>query len=181
MSKTAVKASTKKTTIVKRGKNFLNDVKKHPELYLMIIPAVVFFLIFSYIPMVGIVMAFKDFRIADGIFGSDWCGLKNFEFFFSSGTAWRLTKNTMLYNIAFLVVNVFLEVLIAVFISELGKSKLVKFCQSAMLLPHFISWVVVAVFLFGILNYETGSLNALTFQRRPFQRTRGVSSTPPLP
>lgn len=161
MSKTVAKANAKKTTIANKGANFFKDVKKHPELYLMIIPAVVFFLIFSYIPMVGIVMAFKNFRIADGIFGSAWCGLKNFEFFFSSGTAWRLTKNTMLYNIAFLAVNVFLEVLIAVFISELGKSKLVKFCQSAMLLPHFISWVVVAVFLFGILNYETGSLNGM--------------------
>lgn len=153
---------TTKRRFTGRGfKSLFADMKKHPALYLMVLPAIIFFLIFSYIPMVGIVMAFKNFRIADGIFGSAWCGLDNFKFFFSSGTAWRLTKNTMLYNVAFLGVNVFLEVLLAIFISELGKNKLVKFCQSAMLLPHFISWVVVAVFLFGIFNYETGSLNGI--------------------
>ena len=142
-------------------KPFIKDISKNWEMYLMILPAVLFFLIFSYIPMAGIVIAFKKYNIADGIFGSPWVGLDNFKFFFQSGTAWTVTRNTMLYNIAFLTVNVVLEVTVAIFISELGKNKFFKLCQSAMLLPHFVSWVVVSIFLFGILNYETGSLNRL--------------------
>lgn len=142
-------------------KPFIKDVSNNWEMYLMILPAVLFFLIFSYIPMAGIVIAFKNYNIADGIFGSPWVGLDNFKFFFQSGTAWTVTRNTMLYNIAFLTVNVVLEVTVAIFISELGKNKFFKFCQSAMLLPHFVSWVVVSIFLFGILNYETGSLNRI--------------------
>ncbi len=145
-------------------KPFFKDVSRNWEMYLMILPAVSFFIIFSYIPMTGIIIAFKNYNIADGIFGSPWAGLNNFKFFFQSGTAFRVTRNTVLYNLAFLAVNVTLEVAVAIFISELGKCLFFKFCQSAMLLPHFISWVVVSIFLFGILNYETGSLNRmLTF------------------
>ena len=149
----------------------LKDVSKNWEMYLMILPAVLFFIIFSYIPMVGIVIAFKNYNITDGIFGSPWAGLSNFKFFFQSGTAWTVTRNTVLYNLAFLSVNVILEVTVAIFISELGKSKFFKFCQSAMLLPHFISWVVVSIFLYGILNVETGSLNRIltTFGFEPVQ------------
>ena len=142
-------------------KPLVKDISKNWEMYLMILPAVIFFIIFSYIPMVGIIIAFKNYNIADGIFGSPWAGLSNFEFFFQSGTAWTVTRNTVLYNLAFLSVNVILEVMVAIFISELGKSKFFKFCQSAMLLPHFISWVVVSIFLYGILNFETGSLNRI--------------------
>lgn len=142
-------------------KPLAKDMSTNWEMYLMLIPAVAFFIIFSYIPMAGIVIAFKNYNVIDGIFGSPWVGLKNFEFFFQSGTAWTVTKNTVLFNLAFLVVNVTLEVAVAICISELGKKKLYKFCQSAMLLPHFISWVVVSIFLFGILNFETGSLNRI--------------------
>jgi len=142
-------------------KPLVKDISKNWEMYLMILPAVIFFIIFSYIPMVGIIIAFKNYNIADGIFGSPWAGLSNFKFFFQSGTAWTVTRNTVLYNLAFLSVNVILEVTVAIFISELGKSKFFKFCQSAMLLPHFISWVVVSIFLYGILNFETGSLNRI--------------------
>ena len=142
-------------------KPFIKDVATNWEMYLMILPAVVFFIVFAYIPMAGIVIAFKNYNIADGIFGSPWAGFNNFKFFFQSGTAWIVTRNTILYNLSFLTVNVVLEVAVAIFISELGKSKFFKFCQSAMLLPHFISWVVVSVFLYGILNFETGSLNRL--------------------
>ena len=130
-----------------KRKSFIKDLSSNWEMYLMIVPAVVFFLLFAYIPMAGIVIAFKNYNINAGIFGSEWAGLKNFEFFFQSGTAWTVTRNTVLYNISFLTVNVILEVAVAIFISELGKSKFFKFCQSAMLLPHFISWVVVSIFL----------------------------------
>ena len=103
-------------------KPLVKDISVNWEMYLMILPAVIFFIVFSYIPMAGIIIAFKNYNIADGIFGSPWVGLGNFEFFFQSGTAWTVTRNTILYNIAFLGVNVFLEVLVAIFISELGKS-----------------------------------------------------------
>ena len=100
-------------------KPLVNDISKNWEMYLMILPAVLFFIIFSYIPMVGIIIAFKNYNIANGIFGSPWAGLSNFAFFFQSGTAWTVTRNTVLYNLAFLSVNVILEVTVAIFISEL--------------------------------------------------------------
>nr|MCR4719531.1 sugar ABC transporter permease [Bacillota bacterium] len=98
-----VKKANKKNASIKL---LIEDIGKHKGLYLMVLPAVIFFLIFSYTPMVGAIIAFKNYNVSKGIFGSPWAGFDNFKFFFMSGSAWTLTKNTMLYNLAFLVVNV---------------------------------------------------------------------------
>jgi len=124
-------------------------------------PAVIHVFIFSYLPMGGIVMAFKQFKYQLGIFKSPWVGFNNFRFFFLSGQAITVTRNTILYNLAFLVVNTSLEVIFAVILSEISAKHFKKIAQSIMFLPHFVSWVIVASIAYNIFNYETGVLNNL--------------------
>lgn len=129
------------------------------ELYGMIAPSVIYFIIFAYLPMVGLIIAFKNYNYVDGIFGSPWSGFDNFQFLFESGKVWSLAKNTIVYNLAFLVTNIFAEVILAVILSEIVGKRLKKFCQSVMILPNFISWVVVGVFVYNFLNFESGVFN----------------------
>jgi putative aldouronate transport system permease protein len=124
----------------------------------MLVPAVMFFLLFAYIPMFGIVLAFKRYRYDMGFF-SPWVGLRNFRFFFLSGKAWLVTKNTILYNLAFIATGLVAQVGVAVIFSELRARLYKKVSQSIMFLPYFISWVVVAAFAYNIFNYEFGTLN----------------------
>ncbi|TYP76581.1 ABC transporter permease [Paenibacillus methanolicus] len=144
-----------------RTNSLLTELKKNKMLFLMLIPAVLYFIIFSYLPMGGIIVAFKYFEFDKGIFGSPWVGFKNFAFFFQSGQAWLLTKNTILYNLAFIAAGMAVQVGVAILFSELKGRHIKKMMQSSLLLPYFISWVVVGSFVFGIFNYEFGSLNTL--------------------
>mgnify|MGYP001355589814 CR=1 FL=1 len=143
------------------GKGFLWELKKHKVKLLMLLPSVLFFLVFCYIPMAGIVVAFKKYNYIGGMFGSPWVGLENFKFFFESGQLWQVTKNTVLYNLVFLIVNNILEIVMAILLAEMAGKYIRKFLQSAIFLPYFISWVVVAAFVYNIFNYEYGSLNNL--------------------
>src|SRR5690242_6160699 len=99
---------------------FWNDLKRYRVILLMLTPAVLFYVLFAYIPMAGIIIAFKHYDYAGGIFGSAWNGLDNFRFFFESGDAWRVTRNTALYNIAFIVVNNALQIAAAIVLFEVG-------------------------------------------------------------
>jgi putative aldouronate transport system permease protein len=125
----------------------------------MLIPAVVYTLVFAYIPMGGIILAFKKYSYAGGIFGSPWIGFKNFEFFFRSGRALLVTGNTVLYNLLFIAFNTVLQMSVAIFLTEIKNVKFRKISQSLMFLPYFISWVVVSVIAFNILSYDFGFIN----------------------
>jgi putative aldouronate transport system permease protein len=127
----------------------------------MICPAVLLVLVLQYLPMSGLVLAFKNYRYDKGIFGSAWHGFENFRFLFVSGTGWLITKNTILYNLLNLVTSQALAVIIAVIVSEMGGKIYKRFCQSVIFLPYFISWVIVGTFVFNIFNYETGVLNGV--------------------
>ena len=140
---------------------FLRRIVKYKSFLIMLIPAVVYILIFAYIPMSGIILAFKKYTYAGGIFGSPWNGFKNFEFFFKSGKALLVTKNTVLYNLLFIMFNTILQMSVAIFLTEIKGSRFRKFSQSLMFLPYFISWVVVSVIAFNILSYDFGFINAL--------------------
>lgn len=144
-----------------KRQTFWNDFKNYRVLLLMLAPAVVFYLLFAYIPMAGIIIAFKHYDYAGGIFGSAWNGLDNFRFFFESGDAWRVTRNTALYNIAFIVVNNVLQIFAAILLFEVGGKWFRKITQSALFLPYFISWVVVGAIAYNLLNYDIGTVNAL--------------------
>lgn len=130
----------------------------------MLVPAVLFTVIFCYLPMGGIVIAFKNYRYSDGIWSSPWVGFNNFKFFFQSGDAWKVTRNTLLYNVAFIALGTVLKILLAVLIHEMCTKKFKKTLQSMMLLPYFLSWVVIGGLAYNMLNYEFGVINDVLAQ-----------------
>jgi len=140
---------------------FRHELIKNKSLFIMVLPAVLFVFVLSYVPMSGLILAFKNYRFDRGIFGSAWNGLENFRFLFVSGDGFRITRNTLLYNLINLITSQFLAVIIAIGISEMPGKNYKKFCQSVIFLPYFISWVIVGTFVFNIFNYETGVLNNL--------------------
>lgn len=127
----------------------------------MLLPAVLYTLVFSYIPMAGIVMAFKKYTYAGGIFNSPWNGLKNFEFFFKSGQAFLVTRNTVLYNILFIAFNTLLQMTVAILLVEMKNKYFRKLTQSLMFLPYFLSWVIVSVIAFNLLSFDYGFINGI--------------------
>ncbi len=140
-----------------------HEIRKKKVLYLMFAPVAVYFLVFAYFPMAGIIVAFKSLNYRDGIFGSPWIEpiLKNFEFFFASGKAAIVIKNTAMYNLMFLVSYTFFSILVAVLISEIASKWFKKLSQTVMFLPYFISWVVVSAFVYNMFSYEYGAINTL--------------------
>lgn len=131
------------------------------QLFTMTVPIIIALIIFCYIPMFGVVIAFKDFKISRGIFGSEWVGLKNFMFFFQSTDCWRVVRNTLLYNTAFIILNTFFSVFFAVALSHMSNKKVMKAYQSAMFIPYFLSWVIVSFMALSFLNYNNGILNVI--------------------
>ncbi len=130
-------------------------------LLLMALPGIILILIFSYLPMIGLLIAFKDYRFAEGILGSAWVGLENFRFLFGTDTAWRITRNTLLMNGLFIATGTVASLTIAILLNEVFISRLTKYYQTLLFFPHFISWVIVSYFVFGFLNVNNGLLNQL--------------------
>ena len=144
-----------------RRKPLLRQLMDSKILLLMCLPAIVFFVVFNYMPLPGVWIAFTNFNYRDGIFGSPFVGFKNFEFLIKSGQLWTLTRNTILYNLAFIVLGNILQIAIAIMLNEIRSTFFKKISQAAMFLPFFISAVLVGVIAFNLLNYDTGALNAL--------------------
>ena len=142
-------------------KGFLHEVKRNRIMFLMILPVILFTIVFSYLPMGGIVLAFKKFNYTDGILGSTWVGWSNFKFLVSGGILWRITRNTVLYNIAFMVIDMAAQIAVAIMLNEIGKKWFKKLSQSLMFLPYFISFVLVQSICYGIFSYEYGLMNNL--------------------
>ena len=142
-------------------KGFIKKLYKYRSYLLMLMPAVVYTLIFSYYPMAGVILAFKKYTYAGGIWGSEWNGLENFKFFFMSGQAGLVTRNTVLYNILFIVVGTVVQIAVAIFLTEIRSKSFRKLSQSFMFLPYFISWVIVGVMAFNIFSSDYGFLNNL--------------------
>lgn len=142
-------------------RNLSYDLKKNKILMLMLLPTVLYFFIFNYIPMAGIVIAFKRLDYTLGIFKSPWVGFDNFKFFFVSGQAWTVTRNTVLYNVAFIAIGTSLQIALAIFLSELGSKLFKKTTQAMMFLPYFISWVVGGAIVYSFFNYEFGTFNSI--------------------
>lgn len=145
-------------------KGFLKKLYMYRAFLLMLAPAVIYTLIFAYYPMTGIVMAFKKYNYAGGIWGSPWNGFENFKFFFLSGQAGLVTRNTVLYNALFIAVNTIAQIAAAILLTEIHNKYFRKITQSLMFLPYFISWVIVGVMAFNIFSSDYGFLNRiLTF------------------
>lgn len=135
--------------------------KRNLILWLMISPTLLYFLIFAYLPMSGAVLAFKNYNYVDGVFKSPWSGFKNFRFLFSNGKILRVAWNTIAYNAVFIVINQSLQIITAIFLTEIGSKWYKKTTQSLVFLPYFISWVIVGGFIYNLFNYEYGTVNTL--------------------
>ena len=142
----------------KRNKSIFKKLKENGEFLLLTLPGTLWFLVFAYLPMIGIIIAFKNWRISGGfiesLIKSEWVGFDNFKFLFNSSDAWLITRNTVLYNIVFIILGIVLPVTLAILLKELLNKRLSKFYQSSMFLPYFLSWVVVSYCLFAILSPE---------------------------
>ncbi|HHV10802.1 MAG TPA: sugar ABC transporter permease [Clostridiales bacterium] len=123
----------------------------------MMLPGLLYLLLNNIVPLPGMMVAFKNYNAGKGIFGSPWAGLQNFKFLFAND-AWYITRNTILYNLAFLVVNTTLSVVIAIILSELT-SKLKKIYQSAILLPYLLSTVILSYLVYAFLSTDQGLIN----------------------
>lgn len=137
------------------------SLKKYKWLLLMTLPGIVYLFINNYIPMYGVILAFKNYNYVDGIWGSAWAGLDNFKFLFNSQDAYIITRNTFLYNFVFIVLNLVMAVLVALLINEIKDKVISRFYQSTFLLPHIISMVVVAYLVYSFLNVDSGLINRL--------------------
>lgn len=131
------------------------------ELSAMLVPGIIFFLVFSYLPMIGVIIAFKDYRNNLGIFGSKWVGFKNFKFFFTSQDAVRIARNTVGYGFAFIILGIICAVTIAILLYEVKNKLALKFYQTTMILPHFLSWVIVGYITYILLEPNIGILNQI--------------------
>lgn len=136
-------------------------VKKYIPIYIMLLPGVIYLIINNYIPMLGTVIAFKDVNYQKGILGSDWVGLSNFEYLFKTPDAFLITRNTILYNLTFILVNLVLSVLFAILLSEIMSKFFVKLYQTVIFLPFMISMVIVSYLVYAFLAGDTGLLNSI--------------------
>ncbi|MBE5040888.1 sugar ABC transporter permease [Oscillospiraceae bacterium DSM 107454] len=125
----------------------------------MMLPGAVLILLFSYLPMFGIIIPFKDINMRDGILGSPWCGLQNFEFLFRTEDAWLITRNTIGYNVIFIIIGTFLNVSIAIMMSLFSSKRASKIYQTIIIMPYFLSYVIVSYLVFAFLSMDNGFLN----------------------
>lgn len=161
MTKSTSKNLSAKKTLKGTHPSFFKELRQYKTLLLMLLPAVVLMFIFAYLPMGGIILAFKQFRYDLGIFKSPFVGFDNFRFFFLSGQALQVTLNTFFYNLVFIFVNTVLAVGLAVILNELAGEYFKKITQSFIFMPYFVSWVIVGSIAYNLLNYESGFLNQL--------------------
>lgn len=146
------------------AKKCFMGLKRDFPLYILALPGVISLLAFSYLPMSGIILVFKDYNFKGGIFKSPWADpiYKNFRFFFNNiSTAMRATGLTVMYNILFFLIGTLFAVAIAIMLSEITGKLFIKISQSIMFLPYFISWMVIGAILYALLNSESGMVNQL--------------------
>ena len=145
----------------KKKKLSLAQAKQFIPLYLMMIPGLLYLLINNYIPMTGIIVAFKKYNVNDGIYRSPWNGLKNFEYLLTSNDAFTIIRNTFCYNVAFIIVNNVVAIILAIMICDVAHKGLKKLYQSSILLPFLVSIVVTSYIVFAFLSHENGMFNSL--------------------
>lgn len=153
-----------KSTQIRKKRRWTRD---DSELALLGLPTFVWYILFCYLPMFGLIVAFKNYKVTPGqgfiysLLNSDWVGFKNFKFFLESNAFGMLLRNTLLYNLAFIILGVIVPVSLAIMISMIYSKRKSKTYQTMMFFPHFMSWVVVSYFVYAFLNPERGLLNQI--------------------
>ena len=166
MNKTTAKGTAKKK---KKGSN--GSVFDTMELFFLHLPTTVWYILFCYLPMFGIVIAFKNYKPKPGksflwslVYNSPWVGFNNFKFLVKSDTFFLMLRNTMVYNIIFIILGILIPVTLAILFNELFSKLLAKACQTMMFLPHFLSWVVISYFVYAFLATDRGLVNNFAHQ-----------------
>ena len=144
---------------VQKGSMKKSSIIDNIEFNVLALPAIIFFFIFAYLPMFGIIIAFKEYRYDLGILGSNWVGLSNFTFFFTSQDALRVTRNTVGYGMLFIILNLVTSVSLALLLYEVKNKSALKYFQTTMILPNYLSWVVVGYISYIFLNPVIGVIN----------------------
>lgn len=161
--KTAKAEKTRKLT--KSGK--IKWTRDDTELTILAVPTTVWYILFCYLPMFGIILAFKDYKITRGagfltsLIKSEWVGFENFKYFFALQDFPQILRNTILYNLVFIVLDIVLPVSLAIIINNIYSKRKSKVYQTLMFMPHFMSWVVVSYFVYAFLVTDKGLLNAI--------------------
>ena len=153
--------------MVKNKDSFGVEMKKNGALYLLAVPGILFFLVFSYVPMGGLVIAFQEFNIVRGIFGSRFAGFDNFRFLFVNDTVFKVMLNTLYLNTLFILFTTVFAVMLAVMFSEIRHKNIKRITQTISILPYFISWAVISLFLRSFLQSDGGLITV-------FLRNRGL-------
>ncbi|MNI25267.1 putative multiple-sugar transport system permease YteP [compost metagenome] len=158
MQKTAYKLELGQKTV---KDSLLKRILKQWDLQLMVVPALLFILVFSYIPMYGVLMAFQDYNLFKGFTGSPWVGFKHFEMFFHAPEFWTVMRNTIVISLLKLLIGFPAPILLALMLNEIKSRVFKRTVQTISYLPHFLSWVIVSGFVMSMLSTENGSVNML--------------------
>lgn len=152
-----------KDNVTGKKKRSRKLIMENMQFGLLSLPAIVIVGLFSYLPMFGIVLAFKKYNVTKGIFGSDWVDpwYKNFEFFLTSQDAFKVTRNTLLLNFLFIIVGTICGIVFALLMFEVKKARHVKLYQTVSILPSFLSWVAVSYIVYALLDTSKGVLNRI--------------------
>lgn len=146
-----------------KNNDFRNFMRTNGPLLSMVMPGLIILLINNYIPMFGIIIAFKKYRFVGSFFESvlksEWVGFENFNFFFKTPYAFMMTRNTILYNLAFILLDIIVPVMLAIALNEIRSKSLSKLYQSIMFLPYFLSWIIVSYLAYSILSIDKGLIN----------------------
>ncbi|WP_282943224.1 ABC transporter permease subunit [Paenibacillus sp. RC67] len=134
-------------------------LKQNLPLLIMFVPVIAFYLIFKYAPMVGVIVAFKSYNFADGIFGSPWVGLKNFHILFSNPKSLLIIRNTLVLSLMSIFIGFPFPIMLAIMLNEVKKIWFKKTVQTLVFLPHFLSWVIVGGMVVTIFSQESGVIN----------------------
>ncbi len=164
MNTVAAKTTAKEEAGIKSGRKLgfkkkLSNSLRYWPLLVMVIPGVVYLFINNYLPMFGLIIAFKDVNFTKGILASDWIGFKNFEYLFKTSDALLITRNTLLYNSIFILLNTTIAIAVAIMLNEVKKKFFSRFYQSVVLIPYLISMVIVGYLVLAMLSGETGFIN----------------------
>jgi len=162
------------------------EIKKNKALFIMLLPGILILLLFNYLPMFGVILAFKNFKFYDSnffssLFQSQWTGFKNFQYLFASKDALLITSNTLLYNTAFIIIGLLVSVGIALMLNEIRSRRLARFYQSALFIPYFLSWVVVSYIAMAFLNTENGFINRVILKLLGQEPIDWYANTGPWP
>ncbi|MCL2055798.1 MAG: ABC transporter permease subunit [Oscillospiraceae bacterium] len=155
-----IKKMEKRERALEKDHGFLEELRRNWILFVFLLPVITYFLINNYLPMVGIYFAFTQFNFRDGLFASPFVGGRNFEFFFLMDLG-RLVRNTVLYNVVFIGLGNILQIVFAIMVSRVGNKYFKKTSQTLIFMPFFVSFVILSVMVYNILNYEIGIVNTI--------------------